>query len=76
MTSEIAQRQRRKNLFEQNPENWRKKTCPICGIEFIHHVAFTPNTCNNFDCISSFLHPELKNNKSRVAGGGDIYKVK
>lgn len=58
-------RQRRKTLFEQNPENWKQKVCPICGLTFIHHIAYEPNTCSNFDCVHSFLHPKL--NKSRIA---------
>jgi len=54
---------KRQTLFEQKPEHWNKKRCPICKEEFIYNIVYEPNTCNKFDCLHKYLHPELSKDK-------------
>lgn len=60
-------RTRRKTLFELDSDHWKKKRCVVCQQEFIYNVAFEPDTCSNFDCVHTNLHPEL-NGKRKLAG--------
>ncbi len=42
---------------------WYKTICPVCGEEFEYIEDYKPKTCNKYDCIHKYLHPELVTSK-------------
>lgn len=40
---------------------WVEARCPICGLPYPYiQGGYKPATCNNFDCVQKYLHPELR----------------
>ena len=47
---------------------WSKARCPICQQEYSYVEAYMPKTCNKFDCVQQYLHPELKRVRNGIKG--------
>ena len=62
---------RRKTLFEQDPEKWGKDICYVCGTEFYYSKLYKPATCNNYNCVVTHLHPELRKSRLSIYKGGE-----
>ncbi len=41
-----------------------KAICPICRMGYKYPKGgYQPPTCDNFDCLQNYLHPELEKNR-------------
>lgn len=52
-----------------------KARCPICKMEYKYPKGiYQPPTCDNFDCVQAYLHPELsirqEGNPGTIGGKG------
>jgi len=42
---------------------WAEAICPICGQLYPYiEDGYNPSTCNKFECVQKYLHPELRQN--------------
>lgn len=49
-----------------NKVEWAYARCPICG-QFYPYVkgGYKPETCNRFECLHKYLHPELSKKEGK-----------
>lgn len=47
------------------PIKWLKKKCIICHLpfEYVSNGIYEPETCANWHCVQSYLHPRKKESK-------------
>jgi len=47
---------------------WETTKCPICGLTYQYPKdGYKPPTCNNFDCLHKYLHPNIRKGSLNVS---------